>query len=169
MSRDQTEAKRRLSELSDKLDSPEAFKVYLEVIDSIDPLNGWASFNLAISLSHEKKPKRALYGFLMQAFTVLNDAEAWANAFACALSAKDLPIEAVAAIGSLGQHHCGSDFNKHWDTLCEQNQLSPSAIEACEAVFAYISSIEEQKEGGQVKIRLGPVEIHCELMRAAAA
>ncbi|MCW9035595.1 MAG: DUF4365 domain-containing protein [Rhodospirillales bacterium] len=156
VSRDQTEAKRRLSELSDKLESPEAVEAYLEIINSIDPLNGWASFNLAISLSQEKRPKDALHGFLMQAFTVLNDAEAWANAFACALSAKDLPKETVAAIGSLGQHHCGSDFNKHWDTLCEQNQIPPSAIEACEAVFAFLLGIEEEKEGGLATIRLAP-------------
>lgn len=153
VSRDQTEAKRQLSELSDKLDSPEAVEAYLEIINSIDPLSGWASFNLAISLSQEKKPKGALLGFLMQAFTMLNDAEAWANALGCAFSAKDLPIEVVAAIASLGQHHCGSDFNARWDTLCEQNQIPSSAIEAYEAVFAYLSSIED-KETGQFTLRL---------------
>ncbi len=154
--RNQVEANKRLSAISDKLNTPLDIQTYQEIVDTIDPLHALSAFNLAIDASKEKKYEEATLGFLIQALNLTSDAEAWANTFVCAFSAKTIPPTILAAIACLGQSNCGSEFNMHLDRLWAENSIPEEAIAGLESIFDYISGLEEPDERKELTVRPAP-------------
>ena len=146
--RNRGEAKRRLSGIAESMDSFAAALVYKEILEYIDLLEPLASFNNAINLSKKGKTVEALFGFLIASFNNLQDAEAWANAFASALSIKGTPSTIILSIAGLGLHHCGNDFDRNWDKLCRENNVSNEMMQACEDIFQGLSSARKTEELG---------------------
>lgn len=154
--RNQVKATECLLKTTDKFDTPEACQVYKKIINLIDPLNATSAFNMGVALAKEDKFEDALPNFLIQAFTCTNDAEAWVNALACATSVKNIPIKITAAIAGLGQCNCGTEFNKYWDKLSEENNFPKAVNEEYEGVFAYLSSLEDSSNQEDYTLRITP-------------